>query len=78
MDAANTSRLKLQLLIKKWELASKEQRNTLLTIPVGSYPRSFPKGELLCETTLDGKLARTYSFDPNKLLAWVKRMEATT
>lgn len=43
----------------------------VLTIPKGSLPRSFPRGELLNEMERDGQVERTYHFNPEKVLAWL-------
>jgi hypothetical protein len=43
----------------------------LLTIPKGSMPRGFPKGELLNEMKREGQIQRTYRFDPVKVIAWL-------
>ena len=32
-------------------------------------PKGFPRGELLCET----ERGRVYSFDPDKVIAWLKK-----
>ena len=50
----------------------------LLTIPKGSLPKGFPRGELLNEMTRNGSIERTYRYEPTKLLAWlVKHFPAT-
>jgi hypothetical protein len=41
----------------------------ILTIPKGKMPKGFPRGELLNEHH-NGD--RTYSFDPFKVLRWVR------
>ena len=32
-------------------------------------PKGFPRGELLCET----ERGRVYSFDPDKIISWLKK-----
>ena len=43
----------------------------VLTIPKGSMPRGFPRGELLNEMKRDGRVERTYHFSPEKVIAWL-------
>jgi hypothetical protein len=45
----------------------------ILTIPKGSLPRGFPKGELLNEYKRNGIIERTSSYDPHKVLAWLHK-----
>ena len=42
-----------------------------LVIPKGKMPRGFPRGELLNEIRRDGRIERTYSFDPWKVLSYL-------
>ena len=42
-----------------------------LTIPKGGMPKTFPRGELLNEMERNGRVERTYSFNPEKVLAWL-------
>lgn len=42
-----------------------------LTIPKGGMPKTFPRGELLNEMERNGRVERTYSFNPEKVLAWM-------
>jgi hypothetical protein len=42
-----------------------------LTIAKGGMPRGFPRGELLNEMERNGLVERTYSFNPEKVLAWL-------
>jgi hypothetical protein len=43
----------------------------VFTIPKGSMPKGFPRGELLNEMERGGIVQRTYSFDPAKVIAWL-------
>ena len=43
----------------------------VLTIPKGSMPRGFPRGELLNEMERNGRIERTYHFNPEKVIAWL-------
>ncbi len=45
----------------------------VLTVPKGGMPRGFPRGELLNEMQRDGRVERTYSFDPARVIAWLIR-----
>lgn len=41
-----------------------------LQLPKGfKRPKGFPRGELLCENTM----GRVYSFDPDKIIAWLRK-----
>lgn len=42
-----------------------------MTIPKGGMPKTFPRGELLNEMERNGQVERTYSFNPEKVLAWL-------
>lgn len=42
-----------------------------LTIQKGGMPKTFPRGELLNEMERNGRVERTYSFNPEKVLAWL-------
>lgn len=42
-----------------------------LTFPKGRMPKTFPRGELLNEMERNGRVERTYSFNPEKVLAWL-------
>ena len=44
-----------------------------LTVPRGGLPRNFPRGELLNEMLRNGRVERTYSFDPARVIAWLIR-----
>lgn len=44
----------------------------ILTIAKGNLPKTFPKGTFLEDSKRDGKIYRTYSFDPLKVLAWLE------
>ena len=44
-----------------------------MTVPKGSMPRGFPRGELLNEMRRNDRIERTYSFDPAKIIAWLIR-----
>jgi hypothetical protein len=48
-----------------------EPIGVILTIPKGRMPKGFPRGELLNECERNGKIERTYRFDPSKVLAWL-------
>ena len=43
----------------------------ILTIPKGALPHRFPRGELLNEMRRNGRVERTYRFDPSKVIAWL-------
>ena len=43
----------------------------VLTIPKGGMPRGFPRGELLNEMERNGRVERTYHFNPQKVIAWL-------
>lgn len=43
----------------------------VLTIAKGGMPKGFPRGELLNEMERNGRVERTYSFNPEKVLAWL-------
>lgn len=45
----------------------------MLTVPKGCMPRGFPRGELLNERDRDGRIERTYRFDPARVLAWLTK-----
>lgn len=47
----------------------------VLVLPKGGMPKGFPRGELLNEMERNGRVERTYSFDPEKVLAWLLRHE---
>lgn len=44
-----------------------------LVMPKGKMPRGFPRGELLNEMNRNGIVERTYSFNPEKVLAYLAR-----
>ncbi len=39
---------------------------------VGKMPKGFPRGELLNEMMRGGAVEKTYSFDPLKVLQWMR------
>jgi len=39
---------------------------------VGKMPKGFPRGELLNEMVRGGVVEKTYSFDPLKVLQWMR------
>jgi len=45
----------------------------VLTVQKGTMPRRFPRGELLNEMVRDGRVERTYSFPPAKVIAWLEK-----
>lgn len=45
----------------------------ILTIPKGGLPKGFPRGNLLNEMLRNGRVERTYSFDPGKVIEWLLR-----
>ena len=52
-------------------MASPGTIGVVLTVPKGGLPRTFPRGELLNEMRCDGRIERTYHFDPAKVIAWL-------
>jgi hypothetical protein len=52
-------------------LAQPSQCGVLLTIPHGKMLRGFPRGELLNEMERHGRVERTYSFEPIKIIEWL-------
>lgn len=52
-------------------MAEPGAHGVLITIPKGSMPRGFPRGELLNEFERGGRIERTYHFDPAKVIAWL-------
>lgn len=67
--------------MKPLELAAEAARalaepgtvGVVLTVPKGGLPKGFPRGELLNEMERAGRVERTYSFDPAKVIAWLMR-----
>lgn len=43
----------------------------VLDVQKGGLPRSFPRGELLNERQQGRFVRRTYSFDPQRVIAWL-------
>lgn len=43
----------------------------VLDVPRGGLPRGFPRGELLNERQQGRSVRRTYSFDPQRVIAWL-------
>jgi hypothetical protein len=43
----------------------------VLDVLKGGLPRSFPRGELLNERRQGRDVRRTYSFDPQRVIAWL-------
>lgn len=54
-------------------LAEPGTLGVVLTVPKGGMPRGFPRGELLNEMERGGRVERTYSFDPDRVIAWLIR-----
>lgn len=44
------------------------------TLEQGMMPPGFPRGELLNEMIRDGKIERTYRFNPIKVIGWMMKM----
>ena len=62
--------------IAKKAIETMTQPGTLgltLVIPKGTLPKGFPRGELLDETRRNGRVERTYSFAPEKVLEYLVR-----
>ena len=60
--------------LKKEALKAKEHGGfVVLRIPKGKFPRSFPRGTLLSEEVVEGKVMRVYGFDPDKILLWLEK-----
>jgi hypothetical protein len=56
-------------------LAQPARCGVILTAPRGVMPKTFPRGELLNERRRNGITERTYSFDPEKVIAWLVKHE---
>jgi hypothetical protein len=52
-------------------LAQPAHCGVVLTIPKGKMVKGFPRGELLNEMERNGRVERTYSFDPMKIIEWL-------
>ena len=52
-------------------LATPGHLGVVLTIPRGMKPKGFPRGEFLSEVVRDGVVMRNYSFQPEKIIAYV-------
>jgi len=60
--------------IAKLAVETMAQPGTLgvtLVIPKGKFPKGFPRGNLLNEMVRNGRCERLYSFDPDKVLAYL-------
>ncbi len=51
--------------------AMSDNAGLVLTLPKGSKPHRFPRGELLNEVKRGGVVERTYRFDPSRVIAWL-------
>ena len=54
-------------------LAEPGSLGVVLTAPKGGLPKDFPRGELLNEMEREGRVQRTYHFEPSKVIAWLLR-----
>lgn len=46
-------------------------QGVIMTIPKGSTPRGFPRGEVLNEVERNGRIERTSRYEPEKVLGWM-------